>query len=239
MSPPLFLVEALPPGDVVVLDGAEGRHAARVRRIAAGEAVLIADGRGGLASCVVDEVGPDRLTLRLIDRRVVAAPDPRVVVVQALAKGERAELAVELLTELGADEIVPWAAARSIVRWAGDREAKALARWQRTAAEAAKQSRRARVPHIAQLAGTPEVAARLGDATAFVLHEAASEPLSRVALPDHGDIVLVVGPEGGITDDELAAFRPATPVRLGEPVLRTSTAGAAALAALSVRLGRW
>jgi 16S rRNA (uracil1498-N3)-methyltransferase len=166
-------------------------------------------------------------------------PDPRLVVVQALPKGERAELAVELLTELGADEIVPWAAARSVVQWTGERAAKALTRWRRVAAEAAKQSRRPWVPVVAELANTSEVAARARGA--LVLHEGAALALTGAVLPVGCDIILVVGPEGGITADELAAFTAAgaVPVRLGEPVLRTSTAGAAALAVLSVRIGRW
>jgi len=240
MTAALFLVDALPPGDVVVLDGAEGRHAARVKRIGAGEAVLISDGRGSVAHCVVDAVESDRLTLHVLERRTVPEPDPLVVVVQALPKGERAELAVELLTELGVDEIVPWAASRSIAQWAGERGAKALGKWRRVAAEAAKQSRRPRVPVVSELATTAEVAARLDKAdAAFVLHEAAAESLTAAALPDRGEVVLVVGPEGGVSDEELVAFTAARPVRLGEPVLRTSTAGAAAVAALSVRLGRW
>lgn len=239
MTPPLFLVDELPPGDSIDLDGDEGRHAALVKRIRSGEALLIGDGRGTLASCVAESVGADRLTARVVQRRVVPAPDPRVVVVQALPKGERAELAVELLTELGADEIVPWAAARSVVQWTGERAAKALARWRRTASEAAKQSRRAWVPVVSELATVSDIASRAKGA--LVLHEAAAAPLSRAELSGESEIMLVVGPEGGITAEELGAFSAAgaTTVRLGEPVLRTSTAGAAALAALSVRLGRW
>lgn len=238
-TPALFLIDALPPGDVIVLEGDEGRHAARVKRIRHGEAVLIGDGRGTLANCVAESVGADRLTARVVRRRFVAAPDPRVVVVQALAKGERAELAVELLTELGADEIVPWAAGRSVVQWTGERADKALTRWRRVAAESAKQSRRAWVPVVSDLATTPDVAARAKGA--LVLQEDAAASLSGAELPEDSEIILVVGPEGGITTDELAAFSAsgATPVRMGDPVLRTSTAGAAALAALSVRLGRW
>lgn len=239
MTPGLFFVDQLPTGDVVVLDGAEGRHAARVRRIGAGETVLVGDGRGAVAECVVDTAAPDSLTLRVTARRSVPEPDPRIVVVQALPKGERAELAVELLTEVGVDEIVPWASARAVVQWTGDRGVKARAKWQRAAAEAAKQSRRAWVPQIAELTRTADLTARAK--TMLVLHETATEPLSQVDLPGAGDIVLVVGPEGGVSDDELAVLTAAgaCAVRLGDPVLRTSTAGAAAVAALSVRLGRW
>ena len=238
-TPALFLLDPLPTGDVIVLDGDEGRHAARVKRVRPGETVLIGDGRGALVSCVAKSVGADRLTARVVDRRVVPMPDPRLVVVQALPKGERAELAVELLTELGADEIVPWAAARSVVQWTGERAAKALTRWRRVAAEAAKQSRRPWVPVVAELASTSEVVARARGA--LVLHEGAALGLTGAVLPVGCDIILVVGPEGGIAADELAAFTAAgaVPVRLGEPVLRTSTAGAAALAVLSVRIARW
>ena len=232
---PLFLVEDVGDGDSLALTGDEGRHAARVRRLAVGERVLVGNGRGTLAECTVAAVTADGLDLQVTARRYVPAPDPRLVVVQALPKGERAELAVETMTELGVDVIVPWAAARSITQWHGARGTKGLEKWRRTAREAAKQSRRAWVPEVRDLVTTAEVVPTL------VLHEAASATLSSVALPDHGDIVLVVGPEGGIADDELDAFASAgaTAVRLGEPVLRTSTAGGAVLAALSVRLGRW
>jgi 16S rRNA (uracil1498-N3)-methyltransferase len=163
-------------------------------------------------------------------------------VVQALPKGDRAELAVEVLTELGVDEIVPWAASRSMVQWHGPRGDKALDKWRRTAREATKQSRRAWVPLVKSLASTAEVAARLGAAAAgLVLHEDAELTLSTIALPSRGEVVVVVGPEGGIAPAELETFAASAgrAVRLGESVLRTSTAGPAALSALSVRLGRW
>jgi 16S rRNA (uracil1498-N3)-methyltransferase len=236
MTPPLFLLDPLPAGDVLVLDGDEGRHAARVRRIGAGEDVLVGDGHGSIASCTVEAVAADRLTMRVRARRFETRPDPRLVVIQALPKGDRAELTVELLTELGVDEIVPWTAARSIGQW---RDAKSLAKWRRTAAEAAKQSRRAWVPDVCDLASTADIAVR--SAGALILHESAATRLADPELPADGDIVVIVGPEGGIADDEIAVLveAGATPVRLGVPVLRTSTAGGAALAVLSVRLHRW
>ena len=240
-TPPLFFVDHLPSGERVSLTGDEGRHAARVRRIAVGEPVLVADGLGALADCVVAAVLPDGLELEVVDWRHVPTPDPALVVVQALPKGDRAELAVELMTELGVDEIVPWDAARAVVQWREGRDVKALERWRRTAREAAKQSRRPRVPVVPNLASTADVTVRLGSACALVLHEAADARLADTPLPSSGEIVVVVGPEGGIDESELAAFAAAgaTPVRLGEPVLRTSTAGAAALAVLSARIGRW
>jgi 16S rRNA (uracil1498-N3)-methyltransferase len=162
--------------------------------------------------------------------------------VQALAKGERGELAVEAMTELGVDEIVPWAASRSITQWRGARADKALDRWRRTAREAAKQSRRAWVPTVAGVADQEEARIRVTAAAgALVLHEEARHSIAEVPLPGADDIVVVVGPEGGISPAEIAVFADAgaVPVRLGDTVLRTSTAGPAALAALSLRLGRW
>jgi 16S rRNA (uracil1498-N3)-methyltransferase len=240
MTPPLFLVDDLPPGDRTVLGGDEGRHAARVRRIGLGEALQIADGRGELATCTVTAVLPDGLELRVDSRRTVPRADPRVVVVQALVKGD-GERAVQAMTELGVDMIVPWAAARSVEQWRDARATKSLERWRRTAREATKQSRRARVPEVAELAATADVRIRAARSPTLVLHEAATEPLVNAALPSSGDLVVIIGPEGGIADDELAAFTAAGahPVRLGTPVLRAVTAGTAALAALAVRLGRW
>jgi 16S rRNA (uracil1498-N3)-methyltransferase len=243
MTPPLFLLRVPDfDSDWVVLGGEEARHAARVRRIAVGETIWVGNGRGRLAVATVRQVDRAGLGLQLEERWTVPAPDPRVAVVQALPKGERAELAVEILTELGVDEIVPWSAARSIAQWRGEKAVTGVEKWQRTADEAAKQSRRAYIPDVCALAGTTAVVAALaGATTALVLHESATEPLSTVPLPATGDIVLVVGPEGGISDDELERFSAAgaRTVRLGRSVLRTSTAGAAALAGLSVRLGRW
>ncbi|MCW2497891.1 16S rRNA (uracil(1498)-N(3))-methyltransferase [Jatrophihabitans sp.] len=241
MTLALFLLDSLPEAPTFSLTGEEGRHAARVRRIGVGEQILVSDGRGEVAECSVTAVLTDGLALQVLERSTLPLPAPRLVVVQALPKGERAELAVETMTELGVDEIVPWAASRSVVQWQGERGTKALAKWRRTAREAAKQSRRAWVPVVSELASTAAVARRLAGTTGLVLHEAATVPLAGVTLPTGGEVVIVVGPEGGISSDELAVFDSAgaVSVRLGEPVLRTSTAGPAALAALSLRLGRW
>lgn len=240
-TPPLFLVDTVPDGDHFSLLGDEGHHAARVRRLGVGEQVIVGDGAGTVLHCAVTQVRPDGLELRVSSRVAHPAPSPRLVLVQALPKGDRGELAVELATELGVDEIVPWAASRCITQWAGARGAKSQARWARTAIEAAKQSRRPWLPVVTPQATTSEVAARLRGSCALVLHESAPAPLASVPLPHAGDIAVVVGPEGGVSDEELACFADAgaLAVRLGDPVLRTSTAGAAALAALSVRLGRW
>lgn len=241
MSRPVFLREDLA-GDVLLLDGPEGRHAAAVRRLRAGEQVEVVDGAGGRAVCTVRSAGRDSVELEVVHRAREPAPAPRLVLVQALAKGERGELAVELATEVGVDEIVPWSAERCVVRWDGARAAKGLARWRATAREAAKQSRRAWLPAVGDVASTAQVAARVHDAAcALVLHEAAPAPLAALDPPARGDVVLVVGPEGGISDREVEALTAAgaLAVRLGPTVLRTSTAGAVAAAVVSARAGRW
>ncbi|QFG25648.1 16S rRNA (uracil(1498)-N(3))-methyltransferase [Actinomadura sp. WMMB 499] len=243
MSPPVFLAAAdALERDRVVLDGPEGRHAATVRRLRPGERVDLTDGEGLLAECVVTAADRVSLTLEVAARHREPPPSPRLVVVQALPKGDRGELAVETMTEAGVDEIVPWAAARCVTQWRPDRREKALNRWRNAAREAGKQARRSRLPQLPDLASTAAVAGRLaGASAALVLHEDAAEPLSAVRPPADGEIVLVVGPEGGITEDELAAFGAAggRPVRLGPTVLRTSTAGVAAAAVLLAATGRW
>ncbi|GAA3235035.1 16S rRNA (uracil(1498)-N(3))-methyltransferase [Actinocorallia longicatena] len=243
MSAPVFLVEtAALRNDRVLLDGPEGRHAATVRRMRVGEGVVLADGAGSSARCEVVEVLKAALEVEVLERSVEEAPAPRIVVVQALPKGERGELAVEVMTEAGVDVIVPWSASRSITQWKADRKDKALSRWRNAAREAGKQSRRTWLPEVADLESTRQVTARLAAAgRAFVLHEDAVEPLSRAALGDAAEIVLVVGPEGGISPEELAAFTGAgaEAVRLGPSVLRTSTAGVAAASVLMARTGRW
>jgi 16S rRNA (uracil1498-N3)-methyltransferase len=223
--------------DVVVLDGVEGRHAATVKRTRVGEVVDLVDGRGNRCTGTVTATTKGSVTVAVQTRLVEPPPSPRITLVQALAKGDRGELAVELATEVGVDAVVPWAASRCVVRWEGERGEKALERWRVTAREAAKQSRRAWFPSVTGLVQTADIAAIPG--TLLVLHEAAGTPLTHVEL--EGDVVLVVGPEGGLTDEEVQALGEAggTAVRLGGSVLRTSTAGAAAIAVVSARTGRW
>jgi 16S rRNA (uracil1498-N3)-methyltransferase len=240
---PVFLVDQLPDGEHAVLDGPEGRHAATVRRLRAGEELVLSDGRGGLARCAVRAVARDTVDLAVARRWTEPQPQPRVVLAQALVKGDRGELAVELATEAGVDEVLPWRAERCVARWDdGPRGDKALARWRNTAREAAKQARRAWCPPVRQPVDTATLAAHVHDAAlALVLHEAAEQRLTHVALPSSGDLVLVVGPEGGITDGELATLGAAgaVPVRLGPTVLRASTAAAVALGALGALTRRW
>jgi 16S rRNA (uracil1498-N3)-methyltransferase len=242
VSAPLFLVDTLPADDLATLAGPEGHHAAAVQRLRVGEEMLLSDGRGGTATVTVVAVGRSTLDLRVGERRYEKPADPRLVVVQGIAKADRSELAVQAMTEVGVDEVVPWAASRSVVRWRGDRGQRSWQRWVLTAREAAKQARRGWLPVVAPPAGTDDVVARIGKAAAaFILDVSGGAALSRVKLPATGEVLLVVGPEGGVAPAEQSAFEAAgaLPARLGRTVLRTSTAGVAALAVLSARLSRW
>lgn len=277
MSAPVFLAEpgslaGVAAGALHLLDGAEGRHAGVVQRRSPGERVDVVDGRGVRLECVVEGAHREGVQLRVQARVEEPAPGVALVLVQALAKGDRDELAIEAATEVGVDAVVPWQAERSVVVWRGDRAAKSRLRWLGTVRAAAKQSRRAWVPEVGTaldgrgLVARVQEAARRGGLT-LVLHEEASAPLASVALPvpgspsgagaggpdgagapegDAGDgglveVLVVVGPEGGISQREVDALQEAgaLTVRLGPHVLRTSTAGPVALALLAERLGRW
>ena len=245
MSLPVHLVPSLSgvaAGSSVEVAGDEAHHAVAVRRLRVGESVVLTDGSGVSVTGEVASTGKRVFALTVSSVRVAPAPDPAVVVVQALPKGDRGELAVEMLTEIGVSEIVPWAASRSVAVWKGERAVKSLARWRSTAREAAKQARRSWFPVVAEPAATSDVAALLAGADlGVVLHEEAAVPLASLDVPASGRIVVVVGPEGGLTDEEVAAFAAAgaQPVVLGAEVLRTSTAGVAAVAALLSRTPRW
>lgn len=243
MSLPVFLsasVTGVSPGAEVALDGDEGRHAAAVRRIRVGEQVVLTDGAGTSATCTVTEAGKGALGVRVDAIGYADREPPHVTVVQAIPKGDRGELAVEMLTEIDADRIVPWAAARSVAVWRGERAVKSVAKWRATARAASKQARRSWLPEVTDLASTDEVATLAAQADlAIVLHEAAATPIAGLSLDGVSSIVVVVGPEGGLSDEELRVLSGAVAVRLGTSVLRTSTAGVAAVAALLARTSRW
>ena len=248
------LTEAVP-GSTVTVAGSEARHAVTVSRVRVGEALTLGDGRGLVVRGEVVEATGDRLSL--VVETVDAHPRPavRLALAQALAKGDRDELAVQAATELGVDEVVPWSASRSVSRWEGPKVAKGLARWRAVTREATKQAVRPWAPEVVDLATTKQVAARTARGRVLVLDPRAEVALSEVDLSDVDRtdvdptaaggaapvVTVVVGPEGGVSPAELALMveAGATPVRLGDSVLRTSTAGPAALAVLSVRLGRW
>ena len=266
MTDPVFvhpIPEPVVVGDRFRLTGAEAKHAS-VKRLEVGEGLVITDG----ATRAVQGSFLGDATVEVADILELPTPNPRVTVVQAIPKSDRAELAVDLAVQAGADRIVPWAARRAIAKWDG-KEAKAHAKWENAARAAAKQSRRLQIPEVTQLVRSPQELARVlglgeagtgNDASAvhvLVLHEEATEPLPAVvtaavgsasaaasdAASDAGatEIALVVGPEGGISPEELAEFEQlgATPVRLGPEVLRTATAAAVALGAIGAVTDRW
>jgi 16S rRNA (uracil1498-N3)-methyltransferase len=221
----------------VTLDGPEGHHAADVRRLRVGETLWLTDGQGGRGKATVAAVRRGELDVVVTDWVTQPESQPRLVVVQALAKGGRDEDAVESMTEIGVDEVIGWSASRSVAKWTE----RTSARWQSTADAAARQSRRSWWPTITGPMSTADVVDRVGRAPlALVLHESATEPLPELEMPASGEVVVVVGPEGGISDEELAAFRAvgAYAVRLGDTVLRSSTAGVAALSAICAQT-RW
>lgn len=248
MTPPVFVLQpdelaTAQLGDLVRVTGDEGRHAVTVRRMAAGEEIALVDAQGrrvrGHVSAIVDRQTLDVEVMAVHDEPL---PQPRITVVQALAKGDRGELAVELLTEVGVDEIVPWSAEHSVVHWRGDRAERSARKWADAMVAAAKQARRSRFPVLRPLAGTAEVCTRIREADcALVLHEDAVPPIGATVLPASGDVIVVVGPEGGISAAERAEFARAgaQEVRLGPTVLRTSSAGMAALAVLLAATPRW
>lgn len=246
MAATLFYLDPLPAvGAHAVLDGKEGRHAATVRRIAVGERLVLSDGAGAVADVEVTSVAKDRLEAVVLARRVVDPPRPAVTVVQALPKSDRSELAVELATEAGADEFVPWQSARCVSRWDAKAD-KGVAKWQAVALAAAKQSRRARVPGVTALHRTTDVVARVrktvaGGGVVAVLHESATVPFAELPLREVEALTLIVGPEGGLDDTEVEALTDAgaVAVSLGPTVLRTSTAATVALGAIGVLTDRW
>ncbi|MDO7867183.1 16S rRNA (uracil(1498)-N(3))-methyltransferase [Nocardioides jiangxiensis] len=245
MSLPVHLVPTLTgvvEGSLVEVTGDEAHHAVAVRRLAVGEQVVLTDGSGVSVTGAVESTGK-RVFVVAVDSVAREEPaSPRFTVVQAIPKGDRGELAVEVLTEIGAAEIVPWAASRSVAVWRGERAVKSHGKWVSTAREAAKQARRSWFPLVPPMATTAQVVGLIREADlAVVLHEEGPESFSSLDVPASGSIVVVVGPEGGISPEELAAFADAgvQGVKLGDEVLRTSTAGVAAVAALLSRTPRW
>ena len=245
MSLPVHLVPSLDgvaAGSTVEVEGDEAHHAVAVRRLRVGEELVLTDGAGRSARGTVAATGKRRLSVAVASVAAEDEPVPAVTVVQALPKGDRGELAVEVLTEVGVARVVPWAATRSVAVWKGERAEKGLAKWRATAREAAKQARRSWHPVVDPLATTAQVAELVAAADlAVVLHEEAELPLASLEVPASGTVLVVVGPEGGLAPEELdvLAAAGAVSVRLGAEVLRTSTAGVAAVAALLSRTPRW
>lgn len=229
-------------GELVRLEGAEARHAATVSRVRVGESIVLGDGAGSVVRGTVESATSALLEVRVGEIERLEPPARELVLVQALAKGDRDELAVQAATELGVDRIIPWQAERSISRWSGPKAERGRERWQVIAREAVKQSMRPWLPEVEPLADAGRLAQLALSHTVLVL-----EPTGTVAFADAAaraadrPLAVVVGPEGGIAERELAAFAAggALLTRLGPGILRTSTAGPAALSALAVLTGRW
>ncbi|WP_028244910.1 16S rRNA (uracil(1498)-N(3))-methyltransferase [Pseudoclavibacter soli] len=247
----LFLPEgvdwATPVGAEISFSGDEARHAATVRRLHPGEIISLADGYGLELVGEITTADRKQVSLRVTDRIEHPAPTEQIRLVQALAKGGRDELAVQAATEAGVDAVTPWQARRSVSVWAGQaKQLSGIARWRSVAREAAKQSLRARTPTVDALLDSPGLLAAVAawvasGASVLVLEPTAGVPLSTVPLSPGHDVVLIVGPEGGIDDAELAALDAAGARRvlLGPSVLRTSNAGLAGIALVNAALGRW
>lgn len=227
-------------GASVTVTGTEARHAVTVGRLRVGESIRVGNGRGLVVAGTVTAAEPSQFTLAVEEAEVHEEPAPQVWLAQALAKNDRDELAIQMATELGVDGVVPWAAGRSVVKWEGAKVRKNLDRWRAILHEASKQSVRAFVPQLGDLVTTKGLAALAADYDTLVLDPAAPQRLTEVRGGVR-DILIIVGPEGGIAPSEFAALEAAgaSRVRLGETVLRTSTAGPAAIAVLAARLGRW
>ena len=239
MSLPYFLADDPASG---VLTGAEAKHA-HVKRIEPGEHIMLIDGQGSTAVTRVTSVTPSRVDGVVEKQTRVPQPSPRVTVVQAVPKGERAELAVDLAVQGGADAIVPWISHRTISRWPANKQAKQVEKWRAQALSSAKQARRAWVPGVREPVTTNQLSALLRDPKderhALVLHEDATDSIRDVDFAALGeDIWLIVGPEGGIGDDELEVLG-AHPVKLGPEVLRTASAAFAGLCAIGALTARW
>ena len=227
-------------GQTVTVTGAEARHAVTVNRLRVGETTSVGNGKGLVATGTVVDAGGAQFSIRVATVHRVPLSTPALWLAQALAKGGRDELAIQAATELGVDGVIPWAAGRSVVRWEGAKASKGPERWGTIVREAAKQSVRSWLPEVHPLVSTAGLAGLASSKRMLVLEPTATAQLSGIALDDR-DLVLVVGPEGGIAPTELAQLEEvgAVAVRLGDTVLRTSTAGPAAIAVLNARLDRW
>jgi len=227
-------------GDRVAITGTEARHAVTVSRLAVGESIAIGNGAGLIVSGPIVTAEHTELAITVAEALEVPRRTPAVFLAQALAKGDRDELAVQAATELGVDGVIPWTAARSISRWEGAKVAKGRDRWSAVVREASKQSLRAWIPDVLDLVTTKQLVRLAEGARMLVLEPTAALTLGALEVGSE-DLILVVGPEGGIAPQELEALAAAgaSIVRLGDEVLRTSTAGPAALAVLNVKLGRW
>lgn len=263
LAPPADLM-ALQPGDSYTLSGAEGRHARVVQRLTVGQRLDLVDGDGLRLKCAVAGGNPsaapsskDELPCTVFEREAEPQPNPTITLVQGLAKGDASELAISQAVEVGADAIVPWQSEHAVVVWRADRAAKSQAKWEQAVSRAVKQSRRAYLPPVCTVVDTLALARQIRETIpatpgnqatrtntnglALILDGDAQLSLADIPLPSAGNIMVIVGPEGGISTAELTELTAAgaVPVTAGPHVMRSSTAGAVAIAAISLRLGRW
>lgn len=233
----LFFVEDLPTstGAIYEFDGEDAHHAVRVLRMTAGEIFMLSDGEGAWSEVKVFAVKKKSLEVQVLSSGFQEPLRTSITVVQAIPKGDRAKEAIELLTEAGVDTIIPWTSSRSI--------GKGTDKFAITAREASKQSRRLRIPRVVDSASTDQICALIKQSSCTVVfHESAPSALSELKLPlGISDVVIIIGPEGGITDEELARFSDAGAMlsRMGRPVLRSAHAGIAAVSALCAKLQVW
>jgi 16S rRNA (uracil1498-N3)-methyltransferase len=235
----LFFVDNLPTavGTQYEFSNEDSHHAIKVLRMAAGEIFNLSDGKGTWSRVVIENVNKKTMTVKVLESGFQEALPTQFTVVQAIPKGDRIKESIELSTEGGADRIVMWKSERSI----GRIEDK-LEKLQHTAREASKQSRRFRIPEVGSAAIRDHVIDEIAKADlALIFHESATMRLSQVVTPGPKKVLAIIGPEGGLTDDEVEAFAVAGAkvVLMGRPILRSAHAGLAALAAINTALSVW
>ena len=237
----LFLVDKLEDSNLIEVSGDEAHHAIKVLRINIGEEILISDGAGNWVRASVENIEKKTFAAKVLERGFQQEKSPRLIVVQGLPKSDRVKDAIEILVESGVDLIIPWQADRSISKWQKD----SLDKWKNAAVAATKQSRRFRKPEIIDgLSLSQLLEIESENSAILVMHESAETKLSQVVtskFADMSEIIIVIGPEGGISESELELLQSvgAHIVGLGPEVFRSAHAGGAALSAVSALIGRW
>ena len=247
MSSAIFYIDILPKaGELAIINEKEAIYALNIRRIRVGEYIHLGNGTGTLCFCIVEKSNKNSLTVRALQLISISPPKLKIKVVQAIPKSDNSGLAVQLATEAGADIISAWQASRCVSIWQGSKINKGLKRWKDVAISASKQSRRAYIPEIEGLISTTKLIKQVSNSTSngsivLVLHELAAMSLASQKLDKFNSIVIIVGPEGGISNGEMTmlAKAGAKAVRLGPNILRTSTAAAIALGAIGASTERW
>jgi 16S rRNA (uracil1498-N3)-methyltransferase len=228
-----FVVPDIAAGPTITVAGDEAHHAIKVVRLNLGEEIVLTDGQGSWAQGKVSEISKKSFDVAVDLRGFEDSHSPELVVIQALTKSDRMRETIELLTVAGVDRIIPWKAERSIAQ---EKES-SMEKWSAVATAAAKQSRRVRFPIVESALTTKQIVERFG-AKIIILHESASYKISELTFLDQDPIVILVGPEGGISDAELNQLSGSV-VRLGKEVLRSAHAGFAALSAVQTLIQRW